>query len=172
MAGLVVLGVITRPHGVRGEVRVHRFNPGSSLLLELERVVLVPKHGARRELAIRAAKRSGDADVLWLEGCARHEDAEALRGAELAVEREALPSPAEGEHYHVDLVGMKVIEATAELGEVIGIASHPSVDVLRVRTGRGILEIPILDPYVISIDRHARTIEVAFSEDFEPEIGS
>lgn len=166
---LVVLAVVTRPHGVRGEVRAHRFNPGSTLLLELDRVVVSPKDGAPpRELAVLGSKRSGDADVLRLEGCERVEHAEALRGAELAVPRAWLPEPAEDEHYHVDLVGLEVREDGAPLGEVLGVTSYPSVDVLRVRTARGVVEIPILEPYVVAVDVEGGTIDVANSADFEP----
>lgn len=165
----IVLGVVTRPHGVRGEVRVHRFHASSPLLLEIERVLLRPKDGAEREVVVRSSKRSGDADVLLLDGCARPEDAEALRGAELAVLREWLPAPAEDEHYHVDLIGLQVTEAGAPLGEVLEVMAYPSVDVLRVRTERGVIEIPIIEPYVIAVDRAGGTIEVANSADFEPE---
>jgi 16S rRNA processing protein RimM len=166
----VVLGVVTRPHGVRGEVRVHRFHPGSQLLLELDRVLVRTKDAdVERELQVRSSKRSGDADVLLLEGCARPEDAEALRGAELAVPRAWLPEPAEDEHYHVDLIGLRVVEDGADLGTVQDVFSYPSVDVLRVGTARGTIEIPILEPYVVAVDVEGGTIEVAGSADFEPE---
>lgn len=165
----VVLGVVTRAHGVRGEVRVHRFHPESALLLELDRVLLRPKDGEEREVVVRSRKRSGDADVLHLDGCTRPEDADALRGAELAVPRAWLPEPAEDEHYHVDLIGMRVLEQGAELGEVADVIAYPSVDALAVRTARGTIEIPILDAYLVAIDRAARTIEVVNSADFEPE---
>lgn len=165
----VVLGVVTRPHGVRGEVRVHRFNEDSPLLLELPRLLLVPKDGTEREVVVRSSKRSGDADVLMLEGCTRREDAEALRGAELAARREWLPPLEEDEHYHIDLIGLRVVEAGAELGEVLEVMAYPSVDALRVRTERGTIEIPILAPYVVEVDLDRGVVEVANSADFEPE---
>jgi 16S rRNA processing protein RimM len=164
----IVLGVITRAHGVRGEVRVHRMNPSSTLLLELDRVLLREKDGTEREVAIRGRKRSGDADVLLLDGCTRLEDADALRGVEIAVPRSRLPRTEEDEHYHVDLIGLAVHEAGARIGEVAAVLSYPSADVLAVRTERGTLEVPILEPYVVAIDREAGTIEVAHTEDFEP----
>ncbi|MDQ3037260.1 MAG: ribosome maturation factor RimM [Myxococcota bacterium] len=164
----VVLGVVTRAHGVRGEVRVHRFHPGSTLLLELDRLLLRPKEGAEREVVVRSSKRSGDADVLHLDGCARPEDADALRGAELVVPRAWLPEPAEDEHYHVDLIGMRVVEQGADVGEVADVVAYPSVDVLCVRGERGTIEIPIIDAYVVAVDRGARTIEVVNSADFDP----
>lgn len=169
---VVVLGAITRPHGVRGEVRVHRFNPDSELILELERVLLVREDAAGGrvldERKVLSSKRSGDADVLRLEGLARVEDAEALRGVEVAARRAWLPPPDEDELYHVDLIGMRVVEAGAEIGEVDDVLAYPSVDCLRVTTARGVIEIPIIEPYVIDVDLERGVIEVAHTEDFEP----
>ncbi|AKF06806.1 ribosome maturation factor RimM [Sandaracinus amylolyticus] len=164
---LVVLGAITRPHGVRGEVRVHRFNPDSPLLLELERVVVRAKSGDR-EHAVLGSKRSGDADVLRLEGVTTVEQAEALRGAEIAARRAWMPEPDEDEVYHVDLIGLRVIEDGVELGVVDEVLAYPSVDCLRVPTARGVIEIPLIEPYVIDVDVEGGRIEVAHTADFEP----
>lgn len=169
---VVVLGAITRPHGVRGEVRVHRFNADSELILELERVLLVRESAAGErsveERRVLSSKRSGDADVLRLEGVMRVEDAETLRGVGLAARRAWLPPPDEDEFYHVDLIGMRVVEAGAELGEVDDVLSYPSVDCLRVTTARGVIEIPMIEPYVIEVDLERGVIEVAHTEDFDP----
>lgn len=176
---VVVLGAITRPHGVRGEVRVHRFNADSPLILELERVLLVRESaggaGERRveerrveERKVLSSKRSGDADVLRLEGITRVEDAESLRGVAIAARRAWLPPLDDDELYHVDLVGMRVVEAGVEIGQVDDVLAYPSVDCLRVTTARGAIEIPILEPYVIEVDAERGVIEVAHTEDFEP----
>lgn len=169
-----MLGAITRPHGVRGEVRVHRFNPDSELLLELDRVLLrrADRPEELDERKVLASKRSGDADVLRLEGIDRVETAEALRGVEVAARRAWLPPPEEDEIYHVDLVGMRVVEAGVELGVVDDVLAYPSVDCLRVVTARGAIEIPVLEPYVVEVDPERRVVEVAHTEDFEPALPS
>ena len=164
----VVLGVITRPHGVRGEVRAHRFNPASTLLLELRSAFVGAEDSAVR-MSIESARPMGEADVLRLAGVGTREAAEALRGREIAVPRSELPEPEDGEYYHADLLGMQVHEAGASLGEVVAVIAQPSVDVLRIRTASGFLEIPILEPYVVGVDATARLIEVAHLGDFEPE---
>jgi 16S rRNA processing protein RimM len=51
--------------------------------------------------------------------------AEALRGTRLYVAREALPAPAPGEYYHVDLIGLDVVTADGtELGRVRTYEDH------------------------------------------------
>src|SRR5687767_1184159 len=103
---LVALGVVARPHGVRGELRVHLYNPESDLLLGRSRVMLSHR-GETREREILEARRHGEALLVTLEGVASREAADALRGAELAVPRDELPPLGEGEHYHVDLIGLE-----------------------------------------------------------------
>ncbi len=165
---LIVLGVVTRPHGLRGEVRVRRFHPSSSLLLELDRLIL-RLDGTLHELRVRKSRRSADVDVLLLEGYSRPEEAERLRGAEVIVRRAWLPALEADEHYHADLMGLTVLEAGATIGQVIDVIAYPSVDALVVRSERGLIEIPSLDPYVVGIDIEASIVHVAHSGDFEPE---
>jgi 16S rRNA processing protein RimM len=165
---LVVLGVVTRPHGIRGEVRVHRFNPESTLLCELGRATLRGKDGAERDVKILRAKRAGDADVLAIEGVASKEAAEALRGSEIGVAKHALPRLPEGELYHSDLVGLRATVEGRDIGEVIGVETYPSSVAMRVRTDRGTIEVPVLEPYVVRLDPGARTIELAHLDDFDP----
>lgn len=164
---LVALGVIARPHGVRGELRVHRFNPDSTLLLDLDTVWL-RQGGEEREVGVANARLHGRFVLLTLEGVESREAAEELRGAEVCVPRDALPPTAEDEYYHVDLVGL-----TAELsdGTVVGYVSdviqYPTVDCIVVESDAGRREIPLLDPYVIAVEPDAERVVVAHVEDFE-----
>ena len=73
---LVELGVITRPQGVRGEVRVHPFNPDSDLLAKLEEVVLVDESGTTRTMKVRASRRAPKAFLMSFEGIATRDDAD------------------------------------------------------------------------------------------------
>lgn len=166
---LIVLGVVTRPHGLRGEARVRRFHQGSSLLLELDRVIVRAAEMGERELRVRKSRRSGDVDILLFEGCSRPEDAERLRGAEVMARRAWLPPLEEGEYYHADLVGLTVLEEGVSVGRVIDVIAYPSCDVLAVQSARGVIEIPILEPYVERIDIESSVVHVMHSSDFEPE---
>ena len=58
------------------------------------------------------------------------------RGAELAVRRDELPPPAEGEYYAVDLVGLEVAdEAGSLLGRVRDVLPGIANDVLELDSG-------------------------------------
>lgn len=164
---LVALGAVVRPHGVRGELRVHRFNPESTLLLETGVVWLREGH-APREVRVESARAHGASVLLVLEGCRSREAAELLRGAEVCVSREALPPPDEDEVYHADLLGLRVrTDDGAVSGEVVEVLTYPSAECLLVRSEEGDREVPFLAPYLVRVDLAAREVVVAHLEDLD-----
>ena len=59
--------------------------------------------------------------------------AEAARGTELTVPREALPPLGEGEYYHADLLGLHCVSTTGEdLGVCVAIENFGAGDVIEV----------------------------------------
>jgi len=164
---LIALGAITRPHGVRGELRVHPYNPESGLLLELERVWL-QRDGERRPVKIVGARRHKETLLLTLVGVGDRDAAEALRGYELAVPRDVLPEPEEDEFYHADLIGLAAVGADGtELGTVSTVIRYPSVDCLELRSDAGVREVPLLETYVPEIDFEGGRVVVEHWDDFE-----
>ena len=119
----VTLAVAIGAHGVMGEVRLkvfaedlkaHKsFNGGA---LTLKSLRMTPQGAIARfaEVPDRTA-------------------AEKLRGTELTVPRSALPSLAEGEYYHADLLGLAVVSDTGEpLGHVVLIENFGAGDVIEI----------------------------------------
>ena len=164
---LVALGAITKPHGLSGEVRVHRFNPDSELLMGLERVWL-RKDGEVRPHVVARSRRNGVLVLLTLEGVQGRDAAEALRGWEVCVPREALPPPDEEEYYHIDLIGLQAVSPEAEaLGSISEVIRYPGSDCLVVTSSEGRREVPLLAPYVVDVDIEGGKIVLAYLEDFE-----
>lgn len=150
---LVALGVIGRTHGVRGDVTARLHNPDSEALDAVKRVTL--RRGTEtRELRIEMARPKGDAGlILHFEGVNTVELAEALKGSELCVPRAALPVTRENEWYQIDLIGLRAEDAAgAVLGEVIAVRDYPTVDCLVVRSEDGVREVPMGQPYLVSVD--------------------
>lgn len=157
---LVALGAIARPHGVRGELRVHRFNPDSELLLHVEHVMLGGDVAATRRV-VRARLGPKGMVLMLLEGVDGREAAEALRNVELHVPRALLPDLEDEEWYHVDLIGLPVIGPTGEtLGTVERIETYPSIECLRVTVAGEVVEIPLLEPWVTQIDLEEGIVSV------------
>lgn len=149
----VELGVVARPHGVDGELRVHVYNAESTLLEELGEVFLIDEADPTPSLVdVISTRRGPKALLMRVAGVASRADAEALRGCVLAVPRQALPKLEEGEFYHSDLIGLAAYEGGHQLGTVAEVLDYPSVECLRIETDEGFLEVPMLPQWLDRLD--------------------
>lgn len=145
--GWIALGVITKPKGVRGQVRITSFTERSADL-----VTYGPLHdgpgGRVVEVTLRETLKGGVV-VAAIAGVTDRDAAEALRGVELHVPRAALPKAKGDEYYHADLVGLEVVGADGgTIGEVTALHNFGAGDILEV-SGRG------GDSFMLPFDRDA-----------------
>ena len=148
---LVVVGMIRRPVGLRGELAVgptgddpSRFAPGVRLLVRSNPV---------RELRVIQSRPYGNGVALFLEGIDSIEQAESLRGIELAVKEESLPPLPEGSYYHFQVIGLTVVDAGGTvLGRIESILQTGSNDVYCVRQGPEEILIPAVKDFVERVD--------------------
>lgn len=151
-AQLVPVGVVARPHGVRGELRVHLYNAKSRLLAGIGAVHLL-REGKEPSLAKVVSSRIVDkAALMMIEGVADRNAADLMRGVEIAVPRSALPKAEDDEVYLVDLVGLEVRGANGFTGRVTQIFEYPSVVCLEVTSEDGVREVPMLEGRIAEID--------------------
>jgi len=152
-ASWIELGVVARPHGVTGEIRVHVFNPESTLLRELGEVFLIGEEGEQPALVeVVSSRQSPKALLMRLAGVSSLEDAESLRGYTLCVPRGALPELEQGEYYHADLIGLEAFEGSESLGKVVEVIDYPSVECLKIQRPGGFLEVPMLPRWLDRVD--------------------
>lgn len=171
----VPLGEVARPHGVRGEVRVRLYNPDSDLLLDAEEVLVRLKEGDEHEVSVDRARRADDAILLKLHSVDDRDRADELRGAVISMRRREFPPLEEGEFYHSDLEGARVLakrDAAQDGGEdwgvVEGFRSYPTAESFVVRRTNGrTVEVPVLDEFVESLDVDASLVVLKNLEAFE-----
>ena len=159
---LVVIGEITRTHGLHGEVRVSPLTDHPERFARVTACVLWDAARDRRESRrITAARRQGDAVLVSLEGCRYAADASGLVGWLVALpEAEALPL-APGQFYPWQLEGCRVLrEDGHEIGRVTGIEPGAAQDLWIVAgDGREHL-IPAVPEIVVDVDLGARRVVV------------
>jgi 16S rRNA processing protein RimM len=151
---LLELGYVARAHGLRGEVAIRAFDPGSETLEAVERVRVRTRAGEERELRIESVRPTPKEGLVAFEGVETREAAGALVGSTVFVYREDLEPPAEGEYFQGDLVGLTAVdEAGQELGRVAELWSTGQVPNLVIRgPGRPELIVPFADEFVPSVD--------------------
>ncbi len=154
----VVVGVVTRAHGVRGEVAVQNRSDNPDRWVA-GAVVFTPEG---RVLTVETVRPHGDRLLVTFDGVADRTAAEALRGVELSVPRSSLPPLAEGEWWPHQVEGCSVItEAGRDLGVVTEVVFNPANDlwVAVDETGAETL-IPVLKDLLVEVDVDARRIVV------------
>ena len=151
---LVSIAYVTRAHGLRGELRVHAHNEQTEALRRGAHLVLRTKDGKERDVKIASLRAADKAFLVTLEGISDRNEAEALKGADILVPREALPPPEDGEFYPCDVEGARAVltDGTA-VGTVRQLRSYPTIDVLVVdKAEGGEVEVPLTDDYVEEVD--------------------
>ena len=98
-------------------------------------------------LHVRQWRRQGPRLVAQLEEVATREQAEAVRGTMLSIERTELPRAEGDSYYWHDLIGLAVYNRDGDfLGEVSGLLNAGAHDVLEIRRSSGV---DLLVPFVM-----------------------
>lgn len=147
-------GRVGRPHGLDGSFYV--LEPYAGLL---ERDLSVEVQGEERRIVRRAGTAAKP--LVRLEGCENRTAAEALRGSEMTVARQAAPQLEEEEWWADDLEGCRVHDGPVDVGTVRKLMALPSCEVLEVeRTDGGVLLVPLVRDAVREVATGEKRIDV------------
>lgn len=157
----VLVGRVTRPHGLRGAVKVdvhsdvpERFDVGAELWLAAT--------GSRRVVRIRDSRFVPGGAVLAFEGIEHRDQAEELRGAELEVDRDRVPPAPEGFFYFFDLVGCRCFDKErGDLGEVVDLIEDGGGILLRVAFDQRQLLVPFVEAFLENVNIEERRIDLS-----------
>ena len=161
----ILLACVVAPHGLKGEVRTKLFTEVGKL-----RAYGALSTGAGRILNVEGARETkpGEAIVSFA-GIADRDAAETLKGAELYVDRDALPALDKSEFYHADLVGLSAFDTEDRLlGRVAAIHNFGAGDVIEIVRGDGdSILLAFTRANVPAVDLAARRLVIAVPEEVE-----
>ena len=130
MARDVLLAAIIGAQGLKGAVKAKIFTATPDALTRYG--ALHDAKGRSFEIAAFRSGKPGEA-VMSFRGVADREAAEALKGTELFIARDALPATSEGEFYHADLIGLDAQDAEGRLnGKVAAVHNFGAGDVMEI----------------------------------------
>jgi len=162
------MGRIVGSFGVKGWLKVKPFSAAPDALSNHDRWA-VHAGGEWREMDLEDFEVHSKGPVAKLVGCDVREAADSLKGADVAIPREALTQAEQGSLYQVDLLGLEVVEEDGSLlGRIDGFfeAGDTSVMVVAGEGGRERL-IPFVDDFVKSVDRDAGRVTVDWKADYD-----
>lgn len=155
----LVVGKFLHPHGLHGEILMEvitdfpeRILPRQTLFAGKDRTPMV----------IRSRRWRGTELLLAFEGCDTPESVGHLRNQMAFVPASDRPALPEGEFYHHQVIGLRVIsDEGQELGKVTSILETGANDVYVVQTSSGLeILIPAIQSVILDIDLETSQILV------------
>lgn len=156
----ICVGVITGAHGVKGAVRVKSFTARPK---DIAAYGPVSDEKGEQVFEIQVTGTAKDRVIARLSGIDDRDAAEALKGVDLFVARDALPPAGQDEFYHTDLVGLRAeAEDGTDMGTVRALHDFGAGDLIEIQGPDGApLVLPFTRAAVPVIDLEGGRIVVA-----------
>jgi len=159
------VGIITSPHGVRGEVKVYPTTDDVRRFKRLKEIIL-DTGKERLNLEIESVKFVKQFAVLKFKGYDNINDVEKFRQKSLLVARENAVRLKRDEYFIADLMGLKVLdEEEQEIGVLRQVIETGANDVYAIdmKDGRELL-LPAIKQCVLEVDVEAGFIKIHILE--------
>jgi len=132
---LIMVAKADGAFGVRGEIRLTAFTEDPGALL---RYGTLRREDGTVGLTLSAGRVAKDGVIARAAEVATREEAQALRGLRLYVDRTILPAPDEDEYYLADLIGLAAVSPEgAALGRIKTVNNFGAGDLLEIQPADG-----------------------------------
>ena len=139
----LTVGVVLKPQGIRGEIKIKPFTDGAETFAAFKRVFL---DGAEyRVLSFRSAD-----GFVYL----------GLRGKQVTIPREEAPALPEGSYYIADLLGSEIVTEEGVLLGTLKDITQAATDIYVLDTGKKEILFPAASGVVVNVDAAAGRITV------------
>lgn len=154
----IAIGFLRRAHGVHGEMIMDVLSDFPERIHN-RKVYLGDDHQPNHIRTVRPHNRGL---LVSLDGCDSPEDAAAFRNTAVYVRADQLPKLPEGEYYHHEILGLRVInEAGEALGVLEQILETGANEVYLVRRPDGSeLLLPVVEEVILDYDLEHKQITV------------
>ncbi len=151
----LMIGEITKPQGVRGEVKVRPCTCDAERFEGLE-TVYIERDGGYAPLNIHVNRLGADAVFMNVEGVSDRDAAEKLRGTLLYIDRAHAVELDEDTNFITDLYGLRgVVDDGRDLGKLTDVMQPGGNDVYVFKGALGEVLVPALKSVVLKVDLQA-----------------
>lgn len=135
---LILIGLISKPHGIFGEVKVKVLTDFPSRFQNIRRVFMVLKDGEIKNIAIEKTKILNSTVLIKFQDINSIQEVKAIIGSEIAVLKEECIKLPQDSYYIFDLIGLQVVLSHGEfIGTVEDIELNSAQDLLIVKSLHG-----------------------------------
>lgn len=158
------LGTIAKKFSFRGEVLIHLETDEPEAYLEMESV-FVAMGAELVPFFIENAQWHGAYLRVKFEEVDSEADAASLLGKKLYLPLEFLPELEGDAFYYHEIVGFEVIDQQQHIiGTIAEVMDNAMQDLLRVESPQGDILIPLVDDFIVALNREARQLHLHLPE--------
>ena len=156
MENFLKIGIIVKPQGIRGEVKVQPLTDDITRFKNLKTVFI---DGEERK--VLSAKVAPDCAFLAISGISDRNDAETYRGKYISVDRANAVELKKDTYFIVDIIGCALVtDLDEKIGEIIDVTSART-DIFTVKCNNGrIMRFPFLKDLLVNVDIENKTVTV------------
>jgi len=164
---LYLTGIILKPKGLKGEVKVEPVTDFPESFLSRKEYFAGVSVDSVERLKVQKAVLAGGFAWLFFEGVDSMEKAERLSGWKLFIEEsQLLPQPPERAYLH-EIIGMKVLDRTRrEVGVITNVLDMPAHEVYEVLVGKKKILLPAIEQFVEEFNLSEQYIVVPRFDEF------
>jgi 16S rRNA processing protein RimM len=149
----IAVGKVTRPHGLKGEMKFRPFTKDDDILVGIRLVKLGRDENKGRELQVENLRGHYSKRIVKFKGLNSIESVQELSGDSLYIKRGDFQTLPEGEYYWFEIEGLSVYdEEGSYYGQIVEIMKTGSNDVYVVQDGKKEILLPMIDSVVKVID--------------------
>ena len=157
---VVCVGIIAKPVGIKGQVRIHPYTSQPASILSYDTLLLSDMSEVR--LLNPKVNEKGDI-ITFIDGVKNRNDAELFHLKELFIKKEDLPKLEEDEYYLDDLSGLSVLDTQKNIiGKVLAALDHGAGTFLDIKLSEDnkVATLPFNKTSVLTINLSEKIIEI------------
>ena len=156
MENTLKVGLIVKPQGIKGELKVQPLTDDINRFKKLKNVIIEGKN-----YRVTQAIIAGNVVILSIFGVSDRDTAETFRGKFICVDRENAVDLEEGRYFIADVIGCALTtDNGSHVGEIIDVTSART-DIFTVKCNDGvIMRFPFLKDAIVEIDVENKSIVV------------
>lgn len=147
----LLVGKTTKPHGLRGEIKIYCFSGQPQNFLEYKELTLCDLKGTlSKPIQVTKSRVQGKTAVVKFANIADRSAAESIEGHEVLLLKEHLPKAKSDEYYWLQYEGKQLIDQDGSvIGTVKKLFNNGAQDILVVATENDEVLVPVIDNFII-----------------------
>jgi 16S rRNA processing protein RimM len=159
------IGLIARPHGLKGEVTA--ILDDAPVDWDATKSVFIRTGNSLIPYFIEQLSVQGSKAYIKFEDVSTPESAAQISKHEIFLPKTARPKSGRGEFYDDEIIGFDVTDAThGPIGTTTGVVMSGPARLLEIKNGEKEILIPIDGPFITSINKTKKKIEVDLPDGF------